>query len=155
MEGVRRKDRVLIVDDEPGIRDALHRAIERMVEDVEVLTAASGEDALAMLRTQSVELVVSDQRMPGLGGVDLLAEVRRISPGARRVLMTAYPDIDLLTRATNEARLARFLAKPFRLEEVLAAVREELEGVRAARERDRALARSLNQVARLMTDRQD
>lgn len=147
-----RKERVLVVDDEPRIREALMSALQRLLPEVEVLTAPDGEEALRVMLRERVDLIVSDQRMPGMAGVDLLTEARRILPNAPRILMTAYPEPDLFARATNEARLARFLPKPFRLEDAVAAVREELSAARAVRERDREIVRTLSQVARLMRE---
>jgi thioredoxin reductase (NADPH) len=110
---------ILVVDDDPQVRAAVRRDLRsRYDREYQVIAAASGEDALATageLKTRStpVAMVLSDQRMPGMQGVELLARVREIYPLARRVLLTAYSDIDAAVRAINDARSDYYLAKPW------------------------------------------
>lgn len=136
------KEVVLIVDDEEGIRDSLRRAIARAFPRVEVLTAASGADALAFLEAGPIDLVVSDYKMPGMTGVDLLARIRAAAPKVRSILVTAHADLDVLQRATNEAHASRFLPKPFKLEEAMRMIGALLDERRASEARERALARA-------------
>ena len=82
------------------------------------MSAASGDEALATVRElkargDSLAMVISDQRMPGMQGTELLAESREIYPLARRVLLTAYSDIDAAIKAINEAHLDHYLSKPW------------------------------------------
>jgi len=80
---------VVCVDDEPAILAALRRALRQ--EPYDVLTTESPQDALRMISTRDVSLVITDQRMPGMQGTDLLAEVSRNSPSTARIILTAYP----------------------------------------------------------------
>jgi len=80
---------VVCVDDEPAILAALKRALR--LEPYEVLTTQSPEDALHWVSTRDVSLIITDQRMPGMQGTDLLEEVSRSSPSTARIILTAYP----------------------------------------------------------------
>jgi len=81
---------VLLVDDEAHILSALTRSLRR--EGFELLTAQSPAEALQVLETRRVDLVVSDQKMPGASGIDLLREVARRHPTTPRVLLTGWPE---------------------------------------------------------------
>jgi YesN/AraC family two-component response regulator len=84
-----KRDRVVLcVDDDPGVLNALRRLFRN--EPCEVITARSAEEALGWLQEVLVDLVISDQRMPGMTGMELLEEVRKRFPKTARVLLTAY-----------------------------------------------------------------
>ncbi|HSG02704.1 MAG TPA: HD domain-containing phosphohydrolase [Marinobacterium sp.] len=121
----RRQPTILCVDDEPTIISSLKRVLRR--EDAIVLTALSGEEALEILKRENVDLLITDMRMPGLTGADLLAEVKRLELDPARILLTGYTDDDLLKDAINEGGLDRYLRKPWVNEELLSAVRQELD----------------------------
>ena len=110
---------VLLVDDDPQVLAAVRRDVRsRYRENYLVLGASSGQEALDTIRElksrgDSLALIVSDQRMPGMLGVELLARSREWYPLARRVLLTAYSDIDAAVRAINEAHLDHYLSKPW------------------------------------------
>lgn len=104
--------RVLLVDDEPGVLNALARLFARI--GAEVRTAPSAEAALALLDEFSPDVVVSDHRMAGMTGVELLRLVGARFPQARRVLLSGYVDIDV------EDGIA-FVPKPYVAAELLAA----------------------------------
>lgn len=144
---------VLVVDDEEGIRISLRSALLRFVPDVEVIVAASAEEALGVLRARGVDVIMTDHRMPGMRGLDFLTEARRIAPGTSRILMTAYPAQDMIEQATNEARLTRFLTKPFSLEAAARMVAQVLEAREAEQQRQAALARSLLVASRMLGQR--
>ncbi len=82
---------VLIVDDEPSILSSLKRSLRR--EGWQIVTAGNAEEGLAVLRSSPVSLVVSDQKMPGMNGLDFLARVGALAPSARRVLLTGWPEM--------------------------------------------------------------
>jgi thioredoxin reductase (NADPH) len=110
---------ILIVDDDPHVLAALRRDIRaRYREEYRILAAGSGEAALGTIqelkaRGDSLAMVISDQRMPGMLGVDLLAKSRDVYPLARRVLITAYSDIGAAIRAINEVHLDHYFEKPW------------------------------------------
>jgi len=110
---------ILVVDDDPQVRAAVRRDLRsRYDSDYSVIAACSGEEGLKSareLKARGAELAVllSDQRMPGMLGVELLASARKIYPLSRRVLLTAYSDIDAAVRAINDAHADYYLAKPW------------------------------------------
>lgn len=110
---------LLIVDDDPQVLAAVRRDLRsRYREQYTVISAASGPEALATAhelksRGDSLALLMSDQRMPGMPGSEVLARSREVYPLARRVLLTAYSDIDAVVKAVNEAHLDYYLSKPW------------------------------------------
>jgi thioredoxin reductase (NADPH) len=113
------KPALLIVDDDPQVLAAIRRDLRsHFREGYTVLSAGSGPEALKAVqelksRGDSLALVLSDQRMPGMLGTEVLAKSREIYPLARRVLLTAYSDIEAAVRAINEAHLDHYLSKPW------------------------------------------
>lgn len=110
---------MLVVDDDAQVRAAVRRDLRKRYEsEYSVIAAASGEDGLSAtreLKARGAELAIlmSDQRMPGMLGVELLASARQIYPLSRRVLLTAYSDIDAAVRAINDAHADYYLSKPW------------------------------------------
>jgi thioredoxin reductase (NADPH) len=113
------KPTIVAVDDDPGVSRAIVRDLRaRYGADYRVMRATSGAEALAMLaelalRDRSVALVVSDQRMPEMTGIEMLGEVRRQSPGTKLLLLTAYADTDVAIRAINDIGLDYYMFKPW------------------------------------------
>ena len=110
---------LLIVDDDPQVLAAVRRDLRsRYRENYTVMSAPSGEEALSAVRElksrgDSLAMLICDQRMPGMMGSEVLAKSRSIYPLARRVLLTAYSDIDAAVKAINEAHLDHYLSKPW------------------------------------------
>lgn len=110
---------LLIVDDDPQVLAAVRRDLRsRYRENYVVMSAASGQEALDTARElkkrgDALAMVISDQRMPGMLGSEVLARSREVYPLARRVLLTAYSDIDAAIKAINEAHLDHYLSKPW------------------------------------------
>ncbi|MDX2032513.1 MAG: FAD-dependent oxidoreductase [Blastocatellia bacterium] len=110
---------MLVVDDDAQVLAAVRRDLRsRYREAYTIISASSGEEALSTIRElktrgDSLAMVISDQRMPGMQGTDVLARSRDVYPLARRVLLTAYSDIDAAIRAINEAHLDHYLMKPW------------------------------------------
>jgi thioredoxin reductase (NADPH) len=110
---------LLVVDDDPQVLAAVRRDLRsRYREHYTVVSASSGQQALATAkelkgRGDSLAMIISDQRMPGMLGGELLAKSREVYPLARRVLLTAYSDIDAAVKAINEAHLDHYLSKPW------------------------------------------
>jgi thioredoxin reductase (NADPH) len=113
------KPALLVVDDDPQVLAAVRRDLRgRYRESYTVISASSGEEALATVRElkargDALAMVISDQRMPGMHGTDVLARSRDVYPLARRVLLTAYSDIDAAIKAINVAHLDFYLSKPW------------------------------------------
>jgi response regulator RpfG family c-di-GMP phosphodiesterase len=138
--------RVLYVDDEPN----LCRAFARIFHDdaaVAITTAGSPDEALARLRAEPFDVVVSDLRMPGMSGLELLAAAKRAAPAARRLLVSGYADFESALDAINEVGIDRLLTKPWQNDEVHGAVLAAAEVVTLERENTR-----VNEELRRRTD---
>jgi len=114
-------DSILIVDDEPVVLNALKLTLER--EKYNVVACASPVKALSILEERDFALIISDQRMPEMLGLDFLIESRRLRPNASRVLITAVLSLPTIVDAINKGEIFRFVAKPWLREELLATVR--------------------------------
>jgi thioredoxin reductase (NADPH) len=110
---------LLAVDDDVSVLEAVVQDLRRKYgADYRIMRAASGQaalDTLAQLKTRldPVAMIVSDQRMPGMTGVDFLERARQMYPEARRLLLTAYADTEAAIRAINTARIHYYLNKPW------------------------------------------
>lgn len=129
---------LLFVDDEPSILSALRRLFRPL--GYRVLLAESGAAALQILEQESVDLVLSDMRMPGMDGAQLLQAVRERWPDVARLLLTGYADIGSTIAAINHGEIQRYIAKPWDDQELLLAVRDGLERGRLRQENQRLLA---------------
>jgi DNA-binding NtrC family response regulator len=109
--GALRQATVLVVDDEASVREALKSVLH--AAGYQVLAAESGDEALRLLEGAAVEVVISDQRMAGMSGVDLLKLVRVRHPRVVRIMLSGDKDPDLPVRSINESEVYRFLRKPW------------------------------------------
>lgn len=114
--------KVLFVDDEVKILRSLTRDLED--EPFSVLTAESGEQALRILENEHIDIVVSDQRMPGMTGSELLGMIRRKYPDICRIMLSGHADMNAALQAINEGRISRFLVKPVSSEELSSAIND-------------------------------
>jgi serine/threonine-protein kinase len=120
-EGAANKPRVLFVDDEERILTALKSLFR---SGYHVFTATSGSQALEFVRRFPIHVVVSDQRMPGMTGVELLRQVKETSPGTVRMLLTGYSDLAAIVGSINEGEVYRFVSKPWNNQEIVTTVAE-------------------------------
>lgn len=141
---------VLIVDDEPEILVTLEASFRRHLPQVQVYTALGSAPAVRVLEERHVDVIISDYRMPGMPGIELLALAQRLRPAVMGVMMTAFPEIDVAIRGVNERLIHRFLTKPFKGREVVDAVSALLEQRRAAELREQAFARSQDILRRCL-----
>jgi DNA-binding NtrC family response regulator len=126
---------VLIVDDEPRVLDSLEAVL---AADFRVLRAGGGPAALEILRAEDdVAVIVTDYKMPGMTGVELLRESQAIVPDAIRIVLTAYTDVDSLMEAINTGRIYHFVAKPWDSNELLVAIVRAVERYALAHENTR------------------
>jgi DNA-binding NtrC family response regulator len=102
---------LLVVDDEESVREALSRILGD--EGYSVVTADGGEQALQLLQVKPIQLVITDQIMPGLSGLDLIKLIRVRHPRVLRIILTGDTDRDLPVRSINEGEVYRFIRKPF------------------------------------------
>jgi response regulator RpfG family c-di-GMP phosphodiesterase len=126
---------VLCVDDEANILNALTRVLRRAGHHV--LTAQGGAEALALLKKQSVDVIISDMRMPQMDGAELLATVAARWPDTVRLLLTGYADIESTVAAINKGGIYRYLAKPWEDNDLSLTVGRAIEMRRLEQERHR------------------
>ena len=115
---------ILIVDDEEAIRESLEFTLS---DDYRVFTAANGRDGLAIFDAEDIALVIADQNMPGLTGVEFLEKVIERDVRAIRMMLTGYADISSLARAVNTGRIYRYITKPWEPSELRINVKRALE----------------------------
>ena len=131
---------LLIVDDEPNVCDSVHDLLRR---EFRVLKAHSAQEGFRLMQEEEVHIVMSDQRMPQISGVELLTSVKARHPQAIRMLFTGYAELESVIAAVNQGQIFQFVRKPWQPEELLLAVRQaaaeydRLE--RTAREREHLL----------------
>src|SRR6516164_7016055 len=117
----RAKHCLLIVDDEPNVCDSVHDLLRR---EFRVVKAHSAEEGYRIMQQEEVHIVMSDQRMPQISGVELLTKLKARYPQAVRMLFTGFADLESIIAAINQGHVFQFLKKPWQPEELLAAVRE-------------------------------
>lgn len=127
-------DRVLVVDDEENMLALFQKVLGK--EGYEVVTASSGEEGLKRLETEWFDLVVSDLKMPGLDGFELLRKVKMVSPSLPCIMLTAYGTVDSAVAAMKEGAYD-YLAKPVNNEEIKLVVKKALDLHRLTREVER------------------
>ena len=145
MTGKRRK--VLLVDDEPNITAALTRILRS--EPYDVLAASDAEEALSLLEENEIDVVVTDEGLPGVQGTELLAAARHRWPGVARMMLTGQTDLEVAKRAINEGQICRFFTKPCNKFDLVFGIRSALESVSLRRESGRMLERFRRQRQRL------
>jgi CheY-like chemotaxis protein len=145
---------VLYVDDEPENLRIFELTFRR---EFSVLTAASGEEALEIVHQQPVAMVLSDQKMPGMIGTELLRRVADLDPKMIRILVTAYGDAETLSSAINSGSIYRYVPKPWSPEDMTTAIRRGIEVYALDRERDQLLRELtlLNRVSKSINQELD
>jgi putative nucleotidyltransferase with HDIG domain len=136
-----REHTVLFVDDEVNILRAVQRLLRN--EPCRVLTASRGAEALELLAGEPAQVVVSDQRMPEMNGVELLLAIRDRHPDAVRMMLTGYTEMNVAVEAINHGEIYRLITKPWNDEELKATLRQAFDHYDLKSE-----IRRLNQVTR-------
>jgi DNA-binding NtrC family response regulator len=116
--------KILIVDDEPANLRSLNRLFR---EQYQVLMAGSGAEALELLEHHDVALLITDQRMPGMTGIELLKNTFALRPRMVRMILTGYTDVEALVEAINCGQVYRYIAKPWNNDELRLTVQRALE----------------------------
>ncbi|HTZ00674.1 MAG TPA: response regulator, partial [Rhodocyclaceae bacterium] len=125
---------VLVVDDEIRSLEALRRTLE---EDFTVFTASGAEEALAVLEREFVQVILCDQRMPGLSGVEFLKRARAEWPDVVRIILSGYTDAGDIIAGINEAGIWQYILKPWRPDQLLLTLRGAAEAHRLQQENQR------------------
>lgn len=137
--------RVLLVDDEENILRSLKRLLAD--EEYEVLAVTGGEQGLRILKEDpDIGLIISDQRMPGMLGVDFLEKAKAIAPDALRILLTGYADMNATVDAINRAGATRYIAKPWNDNELILIIRDAIQKYQLIKE---------NQFLKDLTEKQN
>ncbi len=116
---------ILVVDDEKNIISALKRLLRN--ENYSILSAGSGAEGLEILKTGTVNLVISDQRMPGMNGTEFLSRVMHQNPDIIRIILSGYTEIDSITEAINKGHIYKFLLKPWNDTSLVLEIRQALD----------------------------
>lgn len=116
---------VLLVDDESNVIEALKRALHK--EPYKIFSAGSADEAIEILARQSVDVVVSDEMMPGMRGSELLALVNNKYPETVRIMLTGHANLDSALRAINEGQIYRYLQKPCNELELKLTIRQAIQ----------------------------
>jgi diguanylate cyclase (GGDEF)-like protein/PAS domain S-box-containing protein len=132
------KHNLLLVDDDANILSALTRLLQR--DGYRILTAGNANEALELLAINSIGVVISDQRMPGVSGVEFLSRVRNLHPATMRMVLSGYADLKAVIEAINSGAVYKFLTKPWDSDQLRASVSEafQIYDLRKARAADSA-----------------
>jgi Nif-specific regulatory protein len=138
---------ILVVDDEPDNLDAIRFNFGKSFQ---LLLATSGEEALGLVRQHDVAVIVTDQRMPRMTGLDLLKAARETRPDAVGIIVTAFTDVDVLIEAINLGRIYRYVTKPWDAKELRGILTHAIERFQLLRD-NRRLTEQLQQYAGILT----
>ncbi len=128
-----KKGRVLCVDDEPALLRSLQWLLEK---DFEVKIALGGEEGMQELKENDFDVIISDQRMPGMTGSEFFYQAKAMSPRAMRILLTGYSDMEALLSSVNEGEIWRFVKKPWNRDELSRLVETAAQIARESRDVD-------------------
>ncbi len=140
---------ILFVDDDPNVTAALKRSLHR--EPYEIFTADSAADALKILALNKIDIVVSDERMPGMSGSVFLGQVRNAYPDTVRIILSGQADLEDVVRAINEGEIYRFCMKPINAADLGVTIRQAIQQKRLL-EQSRRLLRGYQKKSRLLED---
>lgn len=145
-----KSERILFVDDEPSVLSAFER---RLRNRYNLDTSSDPSKALQMVtRGEPYALVVSDLRMPGMNGIELLRHVKDLSPDTVRVILTGYADLDAAMKAVNQGNVFRFLTKPCSSDELDRAIEDSLRQYRLIKAEKELLEKTLKGSIRVLTE---
>ncbi len=128
---------LLLVDDDPDVLATLTRSFRK---GYKTLSANGGEEGIALLNTQPVDLIICDQRMPNISGDQVLSHALQIQPEAIRILLTGYADVESLLTCVNDAHIYKYVTKPWDPVELNLTVVRALESLVLKRDLDSARA---------------
>ena len=117
---------ILCVDDEEAILKSLERILR--IDGYKIISVLSGEEGLEVLKTNEVDLIIADQRMPQMSGSEFLSIVKEEYPDIPRIMISGYSNVDDLVKAFEQAEISLFLAKPWSNNELRDIIRNTLTG---------------------------
>lgn len=142
---------ILLVDDDFGNLALLE---EYLSDDYQVITAMSGMEAMQILQAKEFDIIISDQRMPQMSGVELLKHARKVYPDTIRMILSAYSDANAMLAAINEGHVYRFLLKPWEHTDLAQAIHQGLD-YRDTMRANRRLASKLRRRNQQIEDSQE
>jgi DNA-binding NtrC family response regulator len=125
---------ILLVDDEEMILKSLKRSLHK--ENFDIFTATNGDEAMRILEGREFNVVVSDNDMPGISGIDLLAKIKTASPETITIMLTGQSDIDVAMNAINDAGVYKFILKPWDPNDLIVTLRRACESYDLLKERN-------------------
>jgi DNA-binding NtrC family response regulator len=138
--------KIMVVDDEP----ANLRVLERLFRgDYEIVTAGSGADALRLLQQHDIALIITDQRMPDITGIELLKRTASLRPHMVRIILTGYTDVETLVEAINSGYVYKYVTKPWNNEELRLTISRALEHYETTKARHELEMNNQRLIARL------
>jgi len=141
------KSSILLVDDEPHVIAALKRALGD--EPYEICTAASGAAGVKLFESQRFKVIISDERMPGMAGDELLAVIKERWPDTVRMMLTGHASLEAAIKAVNKGEIYRFFTKPWNDMELILSIRSAMEKYDLEAENRRLLKTVRNQSLEL------
>ena len=129
--------KILVVDDEQASLNAIYRILRR---EFEVILSLTSQAALEVLKNQEIAVILADQRMPGLSGVELFQKCMVIQPEAVRILITGYTDVEAIIQAINDGQVYHYLSKPWEPEDLKLIIKQAAERHFLLKENRRLLA---------------
>ncbi|MBI5741102.1 MAG: response regulator [Nitrospirae bacterium] len=138
---------ILIVDDDPDVISAIRRSL--LDEPYVIFTANSGAAAIEVLKEHRIKLIISDEKMPGMTGTELLATAKNMLPETVRIMLTGYASIQAAMSAVNSGEIYRFFTKPWDDIELKLSIRSAVEKFNLEEENRRLLATVRSQVLEL------
>lgn len=149
---------VLIVDDEAVATKFLVKQLNRLACPCDILVADNAEQALELFKAERdrLAIIISDQRMPGIQGNQLLGEIQKYSPHVIRMLTSAYEEVDIALNAVNEGRISRYIKKPWNAEEINSVIKLSLAEFKLKLANSRQQQSNLQQqYQKIVTDRRE
>lgn len=131
---------LLLVDDEEPICKAIQRLCRK--EGYKIFLAASAEEALGILQSQTIAVILSDQRLPGITGIQLFSEVKKLYPDTLRLMISGYTALESIAGAINDGAIFKFIFKPWDDEQLLSSLREAF-SIYELKQRNRELTTEL------------
>ncbi len=138
---------ILLVDDEPQILNSVRRLLRK--ESYRGFTAESGAEGLAVLRENTVHMIISDQRIPQMTGTEFLQQAKKLCPEAIRVMLSGYAEPEAILASINLGEVFRFIAKPWDDDDLRATIRQCMEHHAIVEENRRLTEQSARQVEQL------
>lgn len=131
VQGGKARPRLLLVDDEADILETMSALLEAAMPELHLTTAASGTQALQALKQEPADVLLTDYRMPGMDGAQLVSEVRKRWPKVQVLMFTAYMDANMLSEIHARVPDLKIIPKPLDVEFVLQQLREAFAAARA------------------------